>query len=150
MASTNNYKFLGIECCHPDASGKFSDKTRSALVELVATLCNKYGFAVQKDVYRHYDVSGKSCPLWYVNNPAEWDKLKNDISTKLNQIKQPTTPTPAPAPAPTNNQPSDWAKEAWAWAKTNNLNDGTRPRDTATREEVAAIVWRASKFLSSK
>ena len=151
MAATNNSRFIGIECCHPDAGGKFSDKTRTALIELVATLCNKYGWTVQKDVYRHYDVTGKSCPMFYVNNSAEWDKLKNDIIAKLNQIKQPTTPPAPPAPpAPPNNQPSDWAKEAWAWAKTNNLNDGTRPRDTTTREEVAAIVWRASKFLSSK
>jgi N-acetylmuramoyl-L-alanine amidase len=146
MAQTNNSRFIGIECCHPDANGKYSDKTCTALVELCATLCNKYGFTVAKDVYRHYDVTGKSCPMWYVKNPADWEKLKTDIAQKLNQIKQPGTPTPAPP----NNKPSDWAAEPWAWAVANKLNDGTRPRDTTTREEVAAFVWRASKFLASK
>ena len=49
-----------------------------------------------------------------------------------------------------NNKPSDWAAEAWAWAVENKLNDGTRPRDTTTREEVAAFLWRTSRLLSKK
>ncbi|MDR1914404.1 MAG: N-acetylmuramoyl-L-alanine amidase [Clostridiales bacterium] len=40
------------------------------------------------------------------------------------------------------NAPSDWAKEAWAWAKNNEYNDGLRPKDLTTREEVAALLYR--------
>lgn len=150
IAKTNNSRFIGIENCHPDATGKFGDKTRTALIELCADLCKKYGFSAQNDVYRHYDVTGKSCPLWHVRNPAEWEKLKSDIAQKLNQLNQPAVTTPPAVTAPPSNTPSDWAAEAWAWAVANKLNDGTRPRDITTREEIVAFVWRASKFLTAK
>lgn len=149
MAKTNNSRFIGIECCHPDAGGKYSDKTYAALVELCADLCKKYGFTAQKDVYRHYDVTGKSCPLWYVRNHAEWEKLKMDISKNTNQQNQSSSSATTTVTAATpSNKPSDWAADAWTWATNNKLNDGTRPKDTSTREEVAAFVWRASKFLA--
>jgi len=34
-----------------------------------------------------------------------------------------------------------WAADAWAWAKLNGLNDGTRPKDNTTREEVASFLY---------
>ena len=39
-------------------------------------------------------------------------------------------------------QISDWAKEAWDWAKENGILDGTRPKDVVTREELAVITQR--------
>jgi N-acetylmuramoyl-L-alanine amidase CwlA len=75
MANTTNSKFIGIECCHPDATGKFKDKPTAALVWLVRDLCGKYGFDSDKDVFRHYDVTGKQCPMYYVNNSTAWKEL---------------------------------------------------------------------------
>lgn len=83
MAKTNNGTYIGIECCHPDASGKFNDATYTSLVELCADICRKYGFNPAKDIKRHYDVCGKPCPLYYVNNPAAWTQLVNDITEKV-------------------------------------------------------------------
>ena len=40
------------------------------------------------------------------------------------------------------NKPSDWAKEAWEWAREKGLLDGTRPQEGITREELAAILQR--------
>ncbi len=40
------------------------------------------------------------------------------------------------------NKPSEWAKEAWNWAKEKELLDGTRPQESVTREELAAILQR--------
>jgi len=40
---------------------------------------------------------------------------------------------------------SDWAKEAWAWAKEKNVCDGTRPNDFVTREEIITILYRYQK-----
>lgn len=37
-------------------------------------------------------------------------------------------------------KPSNWAKEIWNWGKANKLIDGTRPKDSITREEVVAIL----------
>lgn len=41
--------------------------------------------------------------------------------------------------------PSAWALDAWEWAKAKGITDGTRPHDTATREEIITMLWRALK-----
>jgi hypothetical protein len=79
MAKTNNSRFIGIECCHPGPDGKFNEAAYNSLVELCALLCGKYGLDPVNDVYRHYDVCGKQCPLWYVSHPDGWAALKADI-----------------------------------------------------------------------
>ncbi|WP_252891414.1 hypothetical protein [Thermoclostridium stercorarium] len=43
------------------------------------------------------------------------------------------------------NQPSDWAKEAWEWAKKEGITDGTDPQRVATREEVITMLYRYYK-----
>lgn len=50
----------------------------------------------------------------------------------------------APAPVPTPEPPavSDWARDAWEWAKKNGICDGTRPKDTITREEAVTLIYR--------
>jgi N-acetyl-anhydromuramyl-L-alanine amidase AmpD len=42
-------------------------------------------------------------------------------------------------------KPSEWANEAWSWAREEGLLDGSRPGDRATREEIAAITYRLYK-----
>lgn len=76
LAKTNNSQYLGIETCHPDTSGKFSSVTRVSLVELVADICLRHNFDPYNHVLRHYDVTGKSCPLYYVNKFTEWCNLR--------------------------------------------------------------------------
>ncbi len=74
-----NYDTVSIECCHPDESGKFNDKTYESLVHLTAWLCEKYRLDA-KDVIRHHDVTGKMCPLYYVQYPDKWDSFLKNIS----------------------------------------------------------------------
>ena len=31
------------------------------------------------DVIRHYDVTGKACPKYYVENQAAWEQFKSDL-----------------------------------------------------------------------
>lgn len=75
-ASNNNANHIHIETCHPTSLGKFNDVTEQALAELVSFLVKKYSLDIDKDVVRHFDLTGKCCPNWYVNNPAEWVRLK--------------------------------------------------------------------------
>lgn len=60
----NSYS-VSIECCHPDATGKFTEATEQALAELCAYLCEKFKLDPTKDIIRHYDVTGKQCPLYW-------------------------------------------------------------------------------------
>lgn len=59
----NGYS-ISIECCHPDSTGKFNTATEDSLVGLCAYLCGKFGLNAD-DIIRHYDVTGKQCPLYW-------------------------------------------------------------------------------------
>lgn len=41
-----------------------------------------------------------------------------------------------------NDQPSAWAKEAWEWGRKNKIVDGTRPKDSVTREELITVLYK--------
>lgn len=77
-----NVDTVSIEVCHPDESGKFADATYESVVKLTAWLCKKYNLT-QNDVIRHYDVTGKDCPKYYVEHPAAWKQLQEDIGKEI-------------------------------------------------------------------
>ena len=77
-----NRDTISIEVCHPDESGKFSEVTRKSLIRLLAFLCEKFNLT-EEDLIRHYDVTGKLCPLYYVENEDEWLLLKADVKRAL-------------------------------------------------------------------
>lgn len=77
-----NYDTISIECCHPGKSGKFKEATYRALVELVTYLCIKYDLKAE-DVIRHYDVTGKLCPLYFVENEDKWNEFLAEIENAL-------------------------------------------------------------------
>lgn len=81
-SKANNYS-IGIEVCHPDWNGKFTDSAYKTLIELLAELCSKYRLKPSEAIIRHYDVTGKDCPHYYVKNISEWKKLKSDVENKL-------------------------------------------------------------------
>ena len=73
---------ISIECCHPDEGGKFSDATYESAVHLTAWLCSRYGLS-GRDVIRHYDVTGKMCPAYYVKHQDAWDEFLEDVDQLL-------------------------------------------------------------------
>ena len=80
-ASNNrNADTVSIEVCHPDKGGQFNDMTYQRVAELTGWLCWKFALDPQEDVIRHYDVTGKLCPLYYVEHPDAWEALKGDIA----------------------------------------------------------------------
>lgn len=78
-SNSRNRDTVSIEVCHPDESGQFNDVTYASLVRLTAWLCDLGGLK-ETDVIRHYDVTGKECPLYYVRHPEAWEQLRDDIS----------------------------------------------------------------------
>lgn len=77
-SNERNEDTISIECCIPDETGKFSDETYQSLVELVTWLMGRYDLGTN-DVIRHYDVTGKECPKYYVENETEWIRFKEDL-----------------------------------------------------------------------
>lgn len=86
-ASNNrNSDTISIETCHPDETGKFNDKTYDSLVKLTAWLCHHFGLE-PKDVIRHYDVTGKLCPLYFVEHEDAWETFKADVQVEIELLK---------------------------------------------------------------
>lgn len=77
-SNSRNIDTVSIECCHPDESGKFTDETYRSLVQLTAWLCVKFDLT-EDQVIRHYDVTGKNCPKYFVENEAAWEEFKENV-----------------------------------------------------------------------
>ena len=73
-----NKDTISIEVCHPDESGKFTDESYQSLVKLTAWLCEICDLD-NGDIIRHYDITGKQCPLYFVINEDAWKQFKRDI-----------------------------------------------------------------------
>lgn len=73
-----NKDTISIEVCHPDESGKFTDASYQSLVKLTAWLLDVCDLD-SNDVIRHYDITGKQCPLYFVTNDGEWKKFINAV-----------------------------------------------------------------------
>ena len=82
-SNDRNGDTVAIEVCHPDETGEFSAVTYDRLVELTAWLCRTFDLDPETEVIRHYDVSGKECPRYYVENPEAWDTLRADVAAAL-------------------------------------------------------------------
>ena len=86
-SNTRNFDTVSIECCHPGKDGKFNNTTYQALIELVSYLCLKYDLT-KEQVIRHYDVTGKLCPLYFVKHEDEWNQLKDKIEKNCQTISE--------------------------------------------------------------
>ena len=81
-SNQRNPDTISIEVCHPDAGGEFSIPSYNALVKLLVWLCGEFRLD-EDNVIRHYDVTGKNCPKFYVEHPDEWERLKNYVKERL-------------------------------------------------------------------
>lgn len=67
---------IGIEICHPDATGKFTKESIDSLKDLLVYLLIIYD---DIGIIRHHDITGKLCPLYYVQYPEEWEQLLEEV-----------------------------------------------------------------------
>ena len=85
-ASNNrNSDTLSIECCHPDETGVFAYPTYRSLVKLCADICVGFDLDPEEDIIRHYDVTGKMCPLYFVEHEDEWEMFLSDVADAVTQ-----------------------------------------------------------------
>lgn len=96
--TVNNANSLSIELCDVLKNGVIypSEKTINNALELTNFLMKKYNIPAHR-VIRHYDVNGKSCPAYWIND-SSWEKafhgrLGNSIPTSgqdVNPFKEPS------------------------------------------------------------
>ena len=56
------------------------------MVQLTAWLCQKFGLN-ENDVIRHYDVTGKICPKYFVENEEAWETFKLNVKKALESVE---------------------------------------------------------------
>lgn len=77
-SNDRNSDTISIECCIEDEMGKFNGNTYESLIKLTTWLMGRYDLSVD-DVIRHYDVTGKNCPKYYVEHEDAWEQFKQDL-----------------------------------------------------------------------
>ena len=87
-ASNNrNSDTVSIECCHKKENGKFTAQTQAALIQLCTYLCIKFDLT-EENLIRHYDVTGKICPKYFVEHPDAWETFKKDVGMELKKYRK--------------------------------------------------------------
>lgn len=86
-SNERNVDTLSIECCHPDETGQFNEKTYQSLVDLTAWLCSRFQLDTSS-VIRHYDVTGKLCPKYFVEHLEAWEQFLRDVDAGIAQIQE--------------------------------------------------------------
>lgn len=84
-----NTNSIGIEMCDTIRNGKYevSAKTRANAIALGKEIVKKYGIK-KENVIRHYDVTGKNCPAYFVKDEEAWKKFRDEIfETKKKEFK---------------------------------------------------------------
>lgn len=81
MSSASNHRnndTISIEICHPDETGKFTRESYDAAVKLTAWLLENC-YLTSADIIRHYDITGKDCPRYFVRNEQAWEAFRQDV-----------------------------------------------------------------------
>lgn len=80
LGSYPNNSTVGIEFCIVDNRGKMNNSTWNEGAKLVAYLLNKFDLTTN-DIWLHQEVVGwKDCHRYFVENPKEYEKFKQDVS----------------------------------------------------------------------
>lgn len=89
FSSASNHRnndTISIEVCHPDETGEFTNDSYTSLVKLSAWLLEATGLDAE-DIIRHYDITGKDCPRYYVRNPERWTAFRDDVARAVEDAR---------------------------------------------------------------
>lgn len=78
---------VGIELCHPQTDGRFTQETLDAARELCALLCVQFNLDPVRDIWTHHGITGKDCPKWFVDNPGQFESFKEWVSAALESLR---------------------------------------------------------------
>lgn len=123
-----NLRTVSIEC--EGWSGQpITEAQVESITALTAWLCQEFALAPSAEtILKHADIDAvdrAGCP-----GPAyPYEQIVSAVQERL-------------APKP-DDEPSDWAQEAWAWGIAQGITDGTNPHGACTREQVVTMIHRA-------
>ena len=145
-----NTNSLSIEMCDSKKDGVIhsTEVTIENAIELGKQLMAKYHIPITK-VFRHFDVSGKHCPAWLMNE-SDWQVFKNRLveseddmtEEAVRKIVDQALAERDTVLAETYAKLFEYAKPYWTEATTDKIVDGTRPGAPVTRQEQITILGR--------
>ena len=92
-----NGNSIGVEMCIWDKGGKVRPGTVEKAAEVVRQLMARCNVPLER-VLRHYDVTGKNCPLPMVENPSLWEDFKTKLKGADEMLDYP-----------------EWARKTYHW-----------------------------------
>ena len=78
-----NAHLVGIEMAHDDWAGRIAPATLAKARMLCAWLCWRFDLNPMSDIVRHFDVTGKLCPRWFVTHPDELDDFRDSVKATI-------------------------------------------------------------------
>ena len=127
-----NRKGIGIEICYSKSGGPRFIQAEKNAAKFIASKLKEKNWGIDK-VKKHQDFSGKYCPHRTLD--MGWQRFLDMVQNELNELK-------GAEKVADKDKPSNWAKEAWEWAKKEGYLDGKRPKEPITREEMAIVIKR--------
>lgn len=90
-----NANTIGIEMCDTTKDGvhDLSTATRQNVIELARELISKYNIPYE-NVVRHYDITHKNCPAYFVADEQAWKQFKDEIF-QVSNMNTSTAPQPS-------------------------------------------------------
>lgn len=141
----HNFNSIHIEMCNSVNSVPLS--TRANAIWLTKQLMAKYGVDINH-VVRHWDVTGKLCPLPWIKNEAAWtnfkQELKEDDDMTKDEVKKIIDEYLADL---RKKEAATWVKngDIMAKGKAAGITDGTAPMALASRAEVVSMLLKIIK-----
>ena len=105
-----NRKGIGIEICYSKSGGKRFEEAEKLAAKFIAYKLDEKNWGVDR-VKKHQDFSGKYCPHRTLD--LGWQRFLNMVQTELYKLKEEKEVN--------KDKPSNWAKEAWDWAKKKDI-----------------------------
>ena len=137
-----NANSIGVEMCN--SAGGVPEAVRARTAALVRELMERYRVPAEH-VLRHYDVTGKTCPAPWVEQPGEWDAFKAMLEVEEVTQQQFDAMLEDYLTRREQQPASDWAEpyiqEAVRAGVMSSADGGIRaPRSFVTREELATVA----------
>lgn len=82
LSSYPNNCTIGVEMCHPDWTGRYTEETWQRAVRLVADLLLANRLRPHH-ITTHHHITGKECPRWFVHHPPELERFRWDVDLHM-------------------------------------------------------------------
>lgn len=83
-----NYYLVGIETCIESVqNSKPSNIQWNALIQFSADFLARYNLD-SRNLYLHNEITYTLCYKWFIDNPDDWIKFKNDVQNILNSMNK--------------------------------------------------------------